>query len=847
MSDYILKKRFQNSFGIDLKSSDLDRPEAFASGLKNAQYRKSGSVEKRKGFQAHANSQGGHGLFTYNKVNPITAAAEPEILSISDKGHKLSTSILTVTYTGTEDVATISIFLDSITLTYHSIILAGTVQVLDKDLGVGFDEAIPVTIDALRIDIDALTDFTATVSGATTTPASFIPIIREHDLSSSGGPFTGDAQFWQDLNTPLAAPFAGSETNKNSLDFENVTAVQVNNIMIFSNGFDEVQKYDGQNLYRLGLPNVATLTTALGVAGAITGTDYQHVAQYVQKDAVGNFVEGNILKSDSAALLSPTSETIDVTVANIQDTTGFNTNCGIVVGAQATVNTITVDDGSGGSHTLLVGDTAFFFDAVSAAFVERNIDSVAATTITVAGSPVTVADNAVISNNLRIAIYRNKTSTGIPTVHFLVEEIPNDSFSATQVFNDNVVDASLGAQLIEPLVLRNLPSKGKYISLFRNQAIIAGSITQPDTNFFSDVLSPEFWPPLNQFDTKTEFGDIITGLAPNNELFAVFKKRSIFIVSGNIADGTIRVDQLTNDIGCEAHATITDVRGSLYFLTDRGPYTMTGGQVPIPLGGNRVEPIFDTGAIPEETKLLLFGTQVLSENEVFRFKRAIGFNDRNEERYLLFLPTETETGGDRFANNQSKVLAFDYEREAWLIWDNINAAAGFTSLDEDLYWSERRFSTFNSSVDHIIYRRHRLDEAFDYADNTAVVQWEYDAQWDALGEPAVLKRLLAIQIFGLEEIKNGFLNLNVNTEINYIREVTVSSAVLQFIGDGYGISQYSLDPYGDPQQPFLKSKLSSGRMRAVRFRFSNDTLHENVILSGWEAEFAAPYRAEFKS
>jgi len=847
MSTYILQKRFRNSFGIDLKSSDLDRPEQFASGLKNSQYRKSGSIEKRKGYQGHADSKGGHGLFTYNKVNPTTAAQEAEVISISDKGHRLATSTLTVTYTGVDATANISIFLSSVTLTYHCLITEGVTLLLDKDLGVGFDETVIVSIDNLRVDIDALTNFTAVVTGQTTTPAAFIPIIREFDLSASGAPFVGNAQFWEDINTPLAAPFAGSETNKNTLDFENVSAIQVNNVMIFTNGYDFPQKYDGQNLYRLGLPDVASITSALGAAGAITGTDYQHVAQYIQKDAVGSFIEGNILKTDPTALISPTAQMIDVTVANIQDTTGFNTNCAIVAGGQVTVNVITVDDGSGGSHTMKVGDTAFFFDSVTGDHIERNVDAVGATTITVAGAAVTVADNEVISNNLRIGIFRNTTSTGVPTVHFLVDEIANNSFTATQVFIDNIVDASLGAQLIEPLVLRNLPPNGKYIALFRNQALISGDLTAPDRVHFSDVLSPEFWPPLNNFDVKTEFGDIVTGMAPNNELFAVFKTRSIYIVSGNIADGTIRIDQLTNDIGCSAHASITDVRGALYFLTDRGPFVMTGGQVPVPLGGNRVEPIFDEGSLPEEVKLLLFGTQVLSANETFRLKRAVGFNDREELRYLLFLPTETETGGVRHANNQSKVLVFDYEREAFLIWDNINAAGGFTSLGMDLYHQERRFSGVTSLVEHILYRRHSLDETFDYADNTAVVDFNYDSQWDPLGEPSILKRLLAIQLFGLEEIKNGFLNVTVDVETNYTRELTVSTAVLSFTGDGYGIAQYGLDPYGDPQQPFVKSKLSSGRLRAARFRFKNNTLHENVIISGWEVEYAAPYRPEMKS
>jgi len=38
MSDYLLQKRYVNHLGLDLKSTDLVRPEQFASDMLNAQY-----------------------------------------------------------------------------------------------------------------------------------------------------------------------------------------------------------------------------------------------------------------------------------------------------------------------------------------------------------------------------------------------------------------------------------------------------------------------------------------------------------------------------------------------------------------------------------------------------------------------------------------------------------------------------------------------------------------------------------------------------------------------------------------------------------------------------------------
>lgn len=828
MQEYVLKKSYDNHYGLDLKSNDLTRPDGFVSGMKNAQYRKNGAPEKRKGYQGHAASAGGHGLFTYNRINPTTLIQEPQVVSISNKPHKLLYSTLIVTYVGVDPTSIISIFYDKVTAEYRCQITEGTALVLDMALGKGFDEATPVTINDLRAAIDALANYTATVTGATTTPAAFIKIVRDEDLSD-GVAYSAQACYWADINTPIATPFAGSTTHQNDDDFENASAVQLNNVLYLANGYDETQKYDGQNCYRAGVPQPATLTSALGGAGAITGTNYYHLATYVQIDAVGNVNEGN-LKMVTAGL-NPVAQSMNVTVANVLAASGFNTNCAIVNGAQVAVNTITVDDGAGGAATIKVGDTAYFFDAVSASYVERLVTAIAATTITVAGAAVTVADNAVISNNLRIAVYRNLTSAVTPTTFYLVEEIPNNSFAATQVYNDNKTDAQLGAQFIEPLVDRGLPPKGKYISAFRNQMVLGGKLDDQNSVFFSDVESPEYFPFNNTFPVDTIQGDVIRGLAPNNELFAIFKTRSIHVVSGDIASNNIRVDQLTNDVGCEAHASIKEVKGSLFFLTDKGPYFMTGGQIPLPLGENRIEPVFAEVPVNPELALVL--------------RRSVAIHDNKDEKYVLFIPAESAPA-NRHTNANSRIFTFDYSRGAWLEWSNMDFTGGATIAGNETYFSERRLSTFTSAVEHILYRRHTLDDAWSYEDNTDPIDWQYDPQWEAMGEPSVFKKFLSLRLFALENIPNNDLVLNVKTEVNYIRDAAKADFNLSFMNSGYGVSPYGTSPYGDPAEQTLRHKLGIGKFRSLRLRFSNNRDQENVAITGWELQVATGFKPKFK-
>lgn len=828
MAEYILQKRYLNHFGIDLKSTDIVRPEQFASDMKNAQYTKEGAIEKRKGYKAHATTQGGYGLTTYNRISTTDGTASQEMLAIGQTVYRFKKTTMNVSYTGTSASATISIFFDTATDQYRCQVVEATNVLVDQALGLGYDTGSPYTVASLVTVIDALANFTCTATGDTSTPAAFLKIVRDFDLSSSGSAAAIIAGYWEAVNCPTTNPLAGSNTNRNSSAWENVSTTQIQNCVFFANGYDNVLKYDGQTLYRAGLPEVGSVSAALGGAGAITGSNYLYKVRYVQFDAAGNLIEGNITATTN--LLAPAAQSIDVTVANVLASTGFNTNCAIVNGLQTGVTVITVD----AFHTMKVGDTAYFFDGVSSSYVTRTVTAIGGTSITISGAAVNVADNAVISNNLRIGIYRSKTSGSTPTIWYSVAEIPNNSFAATQVYNDDLADASLGAQLIEPVTDRSPPPKGKYISVFRNQVILAGNLTFPNTVYYSDIDGPEYFPDgINNFDVDSPIGDQITGLAPTNEAFAIFKDKSIQIMSGDLANANFRVDQLTSDLGCIAHASIQEVRGQLMFLSDRGVYAMVGGQLPQPVG-DKIEPVFDINAS-------------LAASQLLKLKRAVAFNDRDNERYILYLPAESATSGSVHPNSNSVLYVYDYRRQAWLKWTNINMAGGMTLYENALHFSERRYSSFAGAVVSYLYRVHNLNDAYDYQDDSSFIDFEYSSTWEALNEPSVLKRFLRIRIFSLEELVNNDLFLDVRTEINYIKDATHAQFDFQFTGGGYGIASYDdTTPYGDPAESVGKHRLGQGRVRSLRMRFLNQREQENVNITGWELEIATPFRPGFK-
>lgn len=831
-------KRYQNLYGLDLKGNALETTVPFATDLKNIQFRKNGTIEKRRGYQAKAASNGGYGLFVYQRINPTTAVEEPIILSAGDELYRLYTATLTVTYSGLSSVAFLTVEYNTDLQEYRFQMFEGASEVLNTGLGKGFDELLPVTLSDLIALINVIPNFTASVSGTATTPAAFLGVINSHDLIASGA-YRGTANYWQKVNCPVASPFSGSETNKNSADFENITSTQMRNAIFLSNGYNEVFKYDGQNLYRAGLPDVASISSALGAAGAVTGTNYVHKAQYQQIDAVGQTIEGNVNLVFTA--LNPTTQKMTVTVANIQANSGFNTNCAMVNGAQALKTTITVDNGSAGPHTMKVGDKAYFYDAASASYVTRNITAITSTSITIDGAAVTVADNATISNNLKIRLFRNKSSPTAPTVWYELVELPNNSFFSTQTYTDDTPDSGLLFQFVDPITDRSPPPKGRYISQFQGLMVSAGDLENPNTVSWSDFESPEYFPlPDNQFRVSNNIGDKITGIGQSNDSFIIFQGQAIYSVTGDVSEGAFRLDRLTADIGCASHASIVDIRGLLMFMSPQGPRYISGLSLPKALGaveGNqlvsRIDPAFDQRGLPAD--------------QVFQQKRIIGLHDRQGEKYWLFIPCESTeiTTGEKYANSYSICFVYDYTRDAWLKYDNINAAGGIIEFDDELYFSERRNSTVLGAVTHVLYRQHNSGTYFDYNDNTEPVSTYWKSPWEFLGEASVLKSFQAVRIFSTEQLDNQF-TLTIKTERDFIEGAELSNFDLSIGSGGYGVSGYGNDPYADVQEPALMTKLNNSRLKALRIIFQNNEPLTNFALTGYELEIAAPYKQVFK-
>lgn len=862
-------QRYDKFAGLDLRSSEVAISPDAASSMRNAEVLRTGTLSARRGYKAICPSVGGLGLAKYARVDLETGEQTVEILPIGQNLYKrnegtFSISQLgatssshpwfqanwfggswfgndwlggTVSISGSSSIAACSILADADTNTIVFSIIEDGVETLSVDLGLGYDELTPLTLAELEAAIGGLSGFSVTITGDTTVPAAFLPTLYLEPFVSGvlDIPFCYDTEINQPSNS--TDPFQGAQTNRNESSFVNCSWVNKDNVIYIASAWDELKKYDAQKIYRAGMPTPATAPSGVaGGAGNVNTGDHGLLYTYYQKDAQGNGHEG--AESALAAVTAASAKTIAVTVSNIVNTTGFNTDRAQVNGNQSAVTTITVDTG----QSLKVGDTAYFYNTATSAYVERVLTAVTTTSITFAGA-VSVLDNQIVSANLRIRLWA--TAAGGQS-YYLVADVPNDSSNATQAITYNISDTTLssGTQYLFPLLVHDLPPKFAYITVHQGTLTGSGVLAAPNTVYYSpiDSTSQEHFSDLTSFVCQTVANDSITGIFPGNEFLVVFKKTAYFVVSGLILTSQFRVDLVSTSIGSVAHATIKDVDGYVTFCSTRGPYRIVAGGV--------------AESISDEILPVFSGESNISDYDL-TLSRAVAENDSYNQKYILFLPAENTSGGSIYASQYSRTFVLDYyafrhrnldSATSWWEWTNLNMEAGILADGKDLYWSERRVSTALSTVTNLHYKRGNRGDQYDFADHAIPVDWEYVQGWDALGEPSIYKKYLRIKTFAADPVLAAGYTLRVRSERSFIEGVydtDLNIVMGSSAGLGYGLTPYG-DNYGDPNVTAVPKKLKSNRSLSMRFTFSHNTLYAIPLLSGWEVELVAPYRLKIE-
>lgn len=833
----LIQKYFQNFQGLDLRSSDLIRSPNAATSMLNAQFRETGAMSKRKGYQYLVTGDQGssnivsNGLAVWEDTNVDTGAVSERLVSVGDEFYEKLTDTFTFTYTGS-GTATYSIALNATSGNWEFIVTEDGATVSTQNLGDGTGGS-DMTVSTLVTNLNALTDFTCTgASVAGNQKAAFIPTVLEQTVASTGTVIT--YHYWSEIDKPagLSTPFSGHFAKRNDTSFENMCFSQLNDVIYISNGYDYLSKFDGNRVYRAGLAQGAISSVADAGAGStfFIGDKFDYRVVYEYKDAKENLITGQL--SASSTLTKAAADDNTVTVYNIKESAGtvenigFNLDQATIDGNQATTNSITVLTG----NPLKVGDFVYINDSVSGGIVQRKVTASSGTSITIDGAAVTVTDTQIISN-IKIIIYRtiDYSSSGVPGLFYVNNELINNSASDTQAYTDSITDATLQAQvqLVEPIKPHGLPPKCKYMVSWRNQLVLAGNIESVNTVYYSDIESPEYFPPADQsFNVDRP----ISGLFSTSSQLYVFEKEKINVVNGDFGTDEFTVSAASNEgIGCIAHHTVHEVGGKVFFLSREGVHQISqeSGLEEI---GSPISPRFNSSA-------------------TYAFKQAIGFNWNQEDKYLLFLPKLSQSSGDPLSANDltSEIYVYDYFRNAWLQWDNFNFMGGIVDFEDQLHFI-RRSTSGASDPDTELIRLLATDSEYDYSDHTSSITFSYTTHWEALGDPSIWKKFLRLKIHSLDSTLSSFegndFNLTVSAQHNFEPDVDFGEFTIDFSGgaEGWGVGGWGDVPWGEARLLGSKKKLASKKVRSHRLKFSNDILQENVLISGYELEIVASYK-----
>ena len=308
--------------------------------------------------------------------------------------------------------------------------------------GKGFDVVAPYLISTFITTAtspsNGVPGLSISINGDTNLPAAFFQIL-ESTIIPSNTIFTMDYWYWFQINSTINPPFPGSANVifQNSKEFENASMAAYDDVIYIANGWDYPQKYDGQTVYRAGMPLgirpfPITDNTTFQSLPFVAGNTFQYATTYEQVDARGHVLEGEISEITNYTVIAANAAS-NITAFNLTSTIGnnWNTDFGLSVGGvstsygpdgngfyydlvalvagftlkigdsayygdttagviRGTVTSIVIPVTAG--HAIVPGDNIYFFDTTN---VERqrivaSIDNVA-NTITISGSPVSVS------------------------------------------------------------------------------------------------------------------------------------------------------------------------------------------------------------------------------------------------------------------------------------------------------------------------------------------------------------------------------------------------------------------------------------------------------------------------
>jgi hypothetical protein len=265
------------------------------------------------------------------------------------------------------------------------------------------------------------------------------------------------------------------------------------------------------------------------------------------------------------------------------------------------------------------------------------------------------------------------------------------------------------------------PSGCAYVEVFKNRVFMAGGPDNPTKLSYSALSNPQDWTTSNDagwIEVGLNDGQKITGLKAFYDVLVIFKERSIYLLTGYSGDPSssyfFELRPVNSSIGAVSNRAIVQAGNEIYFLSDKGVYTLSAVQTYGDLSINsisfKIQPLID-----ELNKMVLH--------------KSFAINDFEEDRIWFFVPKGSSTENDL-------ILIYDYSLNAWTKRSGFSAKSGL--IYKDKYSGNVKFYT--GSYNGHLYRQ---KQGYSYA-GQAIVAY-YNTPWLNLTNYRQRKRIRDVQ------------------------------------------------------------------------------------------------------
>lgn len=587
----------------------------------------------------------------------------------------------------------------------------------------------------------------------------------------------------------------------NEAETENCSFASLNEVVYISNGLDNVKKYDGQYVYRAGVPN-AVDPNAVGDEQYDSSNQYMYLFEYT--DYKGNIISGEPRYIDAANIA-----TFDFPAADDPIFEGFDTLSSFDLEWQSVNN-----------------QDLSYTPAEAQYKIEKLADE--------KRMRIKIYDNGGSTNRLHYLAY----DLGVMDTSFRLSDLGFTSFASED-------DTNLAYQPDDKR--HDPPPKGRYLATFKNCLVISGQYENANNVQYSLPFSTstleigsEYFPSEdNAVIVESKEGNRITAMYPFRDVIYIFHDSSISLLSGDIGvleTPSVRSISQEAGVGCVANTSIQELNGQVVFLSSKGFYSL-----------------YNTVQVRKFSEIidnLFIDTSSLNR----QLNRSISFIWEEKELFISIIPELTfeQSSGKYILNkDNSLLLAYDYSKDAWLRWDNIEFTGGAANFDNEVY-----FSKIDTSSNYKLCKMSNDNVAEDYSDEGSAINFYYETNWESLNQPSIPKKFLRLKMHFMDvdkDFENDGFSLKIAICKDYIQgeAASINIDLEDVFNKGWGEFSWGSDTWGGNwgggvNNIFVKHKLPNFKAKSLKLIFSNSDNNQNIFINNWEYELANTYSQEIK-